>query len=224
MGEKLNFDNDEMVIIEKIRTEAQSIISKTYDVLSDCYALYTNVSYEFLDNVKALCKKKNVNINSINDKMKRDDVVARLIIAYVFDGIDVKTRSKYAKVLKMAKASNISTTLFVQWYKDKGGLNGILNPNIEKNSVEVMEYALQNNYHAKPVATYEQTNNRVDCGWGVEIVYRTPTETVVHYANALDSTCGKQMLSAYYSNFSRVDKVKVKKDFLQSLNKQSKVA
>ena len=222
MGEKLNFNDDEMVIIEKIRTEAQSIISKTYDVLSDCYVLYTTRSHTFKDNLEALCKKKNVKLNSINDKMKKDDAVVRMIIAYVFDGIDVKTRSKYAKVLKMAKIGKVSTTLFVQWYKDKGGLNGILNPHIKKDSVEVIQYVLQNNY-SEPHRTYEQTNNRADCGWGVEIVYRTPTKTDVYYYNSLESTCGKQMLSAYWSCFNVSEKAKIRKDLLQSASK-SKVA
>tara|TARA_R110001592_G_scaffold327156_1_gene608250 strand:+ start:836 stop:1504 length:669 start_codon:yes stop_codon:yes gene_type:complete len=222
MGESIKFNNDEIVIIEKIREEAQSIISKTYDVLSDCYDLYTNATYEFKDNLIALCKKKNVNINSVNDMHKYDKAMARLIIAYVFDGIDVKTRSKYASVIEHAKKKDISTTLFVQWYKDKGGLNGILNPKIEKDSFEVIQYGLLNNY-VEPFNTYETTNAKGHLGWNVEIVYRTPTTTEVHYVNALESTCGKQMLSAYWSNYERADKAKVKEDYLQSASK-SKVA
>ena len=45
-----------------------------------------------------------------------------LLVQYVFNGLDRKTRSKYAKVLTDACNDKIEVKGFAEWYKSRGGL------------------------------------------------------------------------------------------------------
>jgi len=123
-----NSDNFYIKKLQTIRTDGQKIVRGISSVLSNCYALY----YEYAENVKGgeedfktfltkQCQRKEIGVSSYDN----DGTIPRLIVHFVFEGLDRRTRSKYGKVIEDAHncKPSITPSAFEGWFKDRGGLN-----------------------------------------------------------------------------------------------------
>jgi len=128
-----------------IRTEGQKIVRGISNVLGNCYALY----YEYAENVKGgeedfkafltkKCQRKEIGVNTYDN----DGTIPRLIVHFVFEGLDRRTGSKYGQVLEDAYKSQPITkpNEFEAWYKARGGLN-------PKDKEGVMSFEQQSDYN-----------------------------------------------------------------------------
>ena len=124
------FDSDNFYIekLHTIRTEGQKIVRGISSVLNNCYALY----YEYAESVKGgeedfkafltkQCQRKEIGVSTYDN----DGTIPRLIVHFVFEGLDRRTRSKYGKVIEDAHKCkpSITPSAFEGWFKDRGGLN-----------------------------------------------------------------------------------------------------
>lgn len=114
--------------ITAIRTKGQTIIRGVYSVLNDCYELYYEFQKssiegkaDFKDFIIARIKELGIDAKLYENKK----IMGRLIVHYVFEGLDRRTRSKYGQVLEDAFKSQpiIKPEEFEAWYKARGGLN-----------------------------------------------------------------------------------------------------
>lgn len=114
--------------ITAIRAKGQKLIRGVYSVLNDCYALYYEFQKsdiegkaDFKDFIIARIKELGIDAKLYENKK----IMERLIVHYVFEGLDRRTRSKYGQVLEDAYKTQPITKPdeFEAWYKARGGLN-----------------------------------------------------------------------------------------------------
>ena len=108
--------------INAIRAKGQKLIRGVYSVLNDCYALYYEFQKsdiegkaDFKDFIIARIKELGIDAKLYENKK----IMERLIVHYVFEGLDRRTRSKYGQVLEDAYKTQPITKPdeFEAWYK-----------------------------------------------------------------------------------------------------------
>ncbi len=200
--------------ITAIRAKGQKLIRGVYSVLNDCYELYykfqkTDIEgkADFKDFIIARIKELGIDAKLYENKK----IMGRLIVHYVFEGLDRRTRSKYGQVLEDAYKSKPITkpNEFEAWYKERGGLN-------PKDKEGVMSFEQQSDYNEFVLDYFKKHV--------LQAVTDTPADTEIPLIALFKVRDGKLMSSErwffHYSDYEEDGKTrKVFDTFLRTIMK-----